>query len=231
MNRKAALRTTLFLAVASILSGCAASLPKVTYTGPALQNSAFKNKTVALITTTAGDQFNDPECLTEFTKACRNVTLASKPTVNNYNDFMKEALLQEGAKVVTSSPADITIHTHMIATGNHRYMFLLDYNLGRSVGMSLIPIVGMFTPKYYEVIGHMADVVTITDENRVILKKTYPIAIKKHITGAEDQVFEHGKSDSKAVMLYLSEQNTAIQHILQDANKALSATTPAPTQG
>ncbi len=223
MHRKTALRAAAFMAVASILSGCAASMPKVAYTGPVLHNSAFANKTVALVTTTTGDQFNDPKCLTAFTQACRNTTLPLKSTVNDYDNLMKQALTQEGAKVVTDPPADIVIETHMVATGKHRYMFLLDYDLGRTEGMTLIPVVGLFTPRYYEVIGHMADVVTVKESGRVVMKKTYPITIKKDVTGAEDQAFEHGKSDSKAVRLYLSQQTGAIQNILPDINRALSS--------
>ena len=223
MYRKTTLRAAAFVAVASILSGCAATMPKVAYTGPVLHNSAFANKTVALVTTTTGDQFNDPKCLTALTQACRNTTLTSKSSVHGYNDLMKQALTQEGAKVVTDPPADIIIDTHMVATGKHRYMFMLDYDLGHTMGMTLIPIVGMFTPRYYEVIGHMADVVTVKESGRVVMKKSYPITIKKDITGAEDQAFEHGKSDSKAVRLYLSEQTMAIQNILPDVNRALSS--------
>ncbi|MHB1643114.1 MAG: hypothetical protein ACYDD9_08375 [Acidithiobacillus sp.] len=104
-------------------------MPKVAYTGPAVHNSPLANKTVALITTTTGGQFNDPECLTEFTTACRNTTLTSKTSIADYNSLLKQALTEEGATVVADPPADITIDTHLTATGKHRYMFLLDYDL------------------------------------------------------------------------------------------------------
>ena len=198
-------------------------MPKVAYTGPVVHNSPLANKTVALVTTTTGDQFNDPECLTEFTSACRNTTLTSKMSIADYNNLLKQALTEEGATVVADLPADITIDTHMTATGNHRYMFLLDYDLGHSLAMGLIPVVGLFTPKYYEVIGHMDDVVTVTATGHTVLKKAYLVAIKKDITGSGNMTFEHGGSSSKAVKVYLAEQTTAIQHLLTDTNHALGA--------
>ena len=223
MHHKKTLRLAAFSAVVVLLSGCAASMPKVAYTGPVVHNSPLANKTVALVTTTTGDQFNDPECLTAFTSACRNTTLTSKTSIADYNNLLKQALTEEGATVVADPPADITIDTHMAATGKHRYMFLLDYDLGHTEAMTLIPVVGLFTPRYYEVIGHMADKITVKDSRGVAFTETYPIAIKKDITGDEDQAFEHGKSSSKAVKVYLAEQTTAIQHLLTDTNHALGA--------
>jgi len=49
----------------------------------------------------------------------------------------------------------------------------------------------------------MADKITVKDSRGVAFTETYPIAIKKDITGDEDQAFEHGKSSSKAVKVYL----------------------------
>ena len=223
MHHTKTLRLAAFSAVVVLLSGCAASMPKVAYTGPVVHNSPLANKTVALITTTTGDQFNDPECLTALTSACRNTTLTSKTSITDYNNLLKQALTEEGATVVADPPADITIDTHMTATGNHRYMFLLDYDLGHSLAMGLIPVVGLFTPKYYEVIGHMDDVVTVTATGHTVLKKAYLVAIKKDITGSGNMTFEHGGSSSKAVKVYLAEQTTAIQHLLTDTNHALGA--------
>lgn len=223
MHHKKTLRLATFSAVVVLLSGCAASMPKVAYTGPVVHNSPLANKTVALVTTTTGDQFNDPECLTALTSACRNTTLTSKTSITDYNNLLKQALTEEGATVVADPPADITIDTHMTAMEKHRYMFLLDYDLGHTVAMGLIPVVGLFTPKYYEVIGHMDDKITVHDSSGVVLKKTYSVAIKKDITGDEDQAFEHGQSSSKAVRLYLTAQTTAIQYLLTDTNHALGA--------
>ena len=223
MHHTKTLRLAAFSAVVVLLSGCAASMPKVAYTGPVVHNSPLANKTVALVTTTTGDQFNDPECLTALTSACRNTTLTSKTSITDYNNLLKQALTEEGATVVADPPADITIDTHMTATGNHRYMFLLDYDLGHSLAMGLIPVVGLFTPKYYEVIGHMDDVVTVTATGHTVLKKAYLVAIKKDITGSGNMTFEHGGSSSKAVKVYLAEQTTAIQHLLTDTNHALGA--------
>ena len=97
------------------------------------------------------------------------------------------------------------------------------YDLGHTVAMGLIPVVGLFTPKYYEVIGHMDDVVTVTATGHTVLKKAYLVAIKKDITGSGNMTFEHGGSSSKAVKVYLAEQTTAIQHLLTDTNHALGA--------
>ncbi|MEB8488885.1 hypothetical protein OW566_01945, partial [Acidithiobacillus ferriphilus] len=70
---------------------------------------------------------------------------------------------------------------------------------------------------------HMDDKITVKDSSGVVLKKNYPVAIKKDITGDEDQAFEHGQSSSKAVRLYLTAQTMAIQHLLTDTNHALGA--------
>ena len=159
-------------------------MPKIAYTRFVQHTSTFANKTVAIVTTTSGDKFNDPECLTALTRDCRNTTLTAKTAVTDYNRLLVQALTQEGAKVVADPPADIVIETHMVPSGNHRYMFLLDYDLGHTLGMGLIPIVGLFTPRYYEVIGHMDDHVTVKESGRVVMTKTYPIVIKKDITGS-----------------------------------------------
>jgi hypothetical protein len=198
-------------------------MPKVAYTGPVVHNSPLANKTVALVTTTTGDQFNDPKCLTEFTRACRNTTITSKMSIADYNNLLEQALTEEGATVVADPPADITIDTHMTATGKHRYMFLLDYDWGHTLAMGMIPFMGPFTPRYYEVIGHMDDEVTVTAAGHSVLKKAYPIAIKKDVTGDDPVTFESGGSSSKAVKVYLAEQTTAIQRLLTDTSRALGA--------
>ena len=224
MHHTKTLRLAAFSAAVVLLSGCATTvpMPKVAYTGPVVHNSPLANKTVALVTTTTGYQFNDPECLTEFTSGCRNTTLTSKMSIKDYNNMLKQALTEEGATVVADPPADIIIDTHMTAMGKHRYMFLLDYDLGHSIAMAMIPLVGSFTPRYYNVIGHMVDNVTVT-AGHTVLKKAYPITIRKDITGSEHMTFDYGGSSSKAVKVYLAEQTTAIQHLLADTNHALGA--------
>lgn len=122
MHHTKTLRLAAFSAAVALLSGCATTvpMPKVAYTGPAVQNSPLADKTVALVTTTTGDKFNDPKCLTYLTRACRNTTLDSKQSIKNYNKLLSDALTAEGAKMVSEPPADIIIHTHMVPAKGHR---------------------------------------------------------------------------------------------------------------
>lgn len=226
MQHTKTLRLAGFIAAVAFLSGCATTvpMPKVSYNGPAVQNSPLADKTVALVTTTTGDKFNDPKCLTYLTRACRNTTLDAKQSIKNYNKLLSEALTEEGAKVVASPPADIIIHTHMVPSNGHRYMFLLDYDLGHSVAMGIIPVYGLFSPKYYHVIGHMDDVVTVTSSpEKNVLSESYPITVRKQITGSDHMMFTFNGSASKADNVYLSSQSAVIAKILLDTNQKLQA--------
>jgi hypothetical protein len=226
MHHTKTLRLAAFSAAVALLSGCATTvpMPKVAYTGPAVHNSPLADKTVALVTTTTGDKFNDPNCVTYLTRACRNTTLDSKQSITNYNKLLSEALTAEGAKVVAEPPADIIIHTHMVPAKGHRYMFLLDYDLGHSLAMGVIPIYGFFSPKYYHVIGHMDDVVTVTSSpGKTVVSEAYPISVRKQITGSDHMMFTFDGSASKADNVYLSSQSAAIAKILADTNQKLQA--------
>ncbi|MBU2739740.1 hypothetical protein [Acidithiobacillus concretivorus] len=234
MRHTKTLRLAGFIAAVAFLSGCATTvpMPKVSYNGPAVQNSPLADKTVALVTTTTGDKFNDPECsdLTIVRKACRHTTLDSKTSIQDYNKLMAEALTEEGAKVVADPPADIVIHTHMIPMVKHHYMFLLNYDEGHTMAMQLIPFYGNFSPRYFHVIGHMDDVVTVTNpKGDKVLSKSYPISVRKQITGSDHASFTYNGSASKADNVYLSSQSAVIAKILVDTNQKLQAqgsTTP-----
>lgn len=224
MHHTKTLRLAAFSSAVALLAGCATSVPapKVAYNGPVIHHSALTNKTVALITTTTGDQFNDPSCVTEFSKACRDTTLDAKTSIQDYNKLLSQALAEEGAKVVSKPPADIVIHTHMIPDGKHRYMFLLNYDIGHSMAMAMIPIYGSFSPRYYHVVGHMDDVVTVTeDQGQKVFSQSYPVIVRKQITGSDHMTFTYGGSSSKAAGVYLSSQDKVIQELLTDINAKL----------
>lgn len=103
-------------------------------------------------------------------------------------------------------------------------MFLLDYDLGHSVAMGVIPIYGFFSPKYYHVIGHMDDVVTVTSSpGKTVLSEAYPISVRKQITGSDHMMFTFDGSASKADNVYLSSQSAAIAKILADTDQKIQA--------
>lgn len=206
------------VAVVIALGGCAASMPKVAYHASIPTSSPLTGRTVIVKTSVAGDQFNDEDCLTELTSKCRNVTLTKKLMVENYNKLLVQALEDEGAKIENEPPADYVIYTHMIPETGHHYMFLIDYDLGHTMAMAAIPLVGAFTPRYYTVLGHMEDVVKVTEGNRSILSKSYEVSLKKHVTGQSGFKTEYNVSGSKADNIYIGAQSQIISQMLKDVS-------------
>lgn len=209
-----------------LLAGCAATMPKVAFHEHVPVTSPVTGKTVALETSLAGDQFNDPECLTALTRQCRNVTLSRKKTLTDYNQILRQALREEGAKTVPGPQADYVIHSHLTPLSPHRYMMMIDYDLGHTLAMGLIPLVGAFTPRYYTLKDHMVDHITVTIGQKTVLNRHFVMHVKKQVAGGGST--ESNLSMAKAEKMYISNQDQSIGKLLTDLSQSVRAPQESP---
>lgn len=108
----------------------------------------------------------------------------------------------------------------MVPEASHKYMMLLEYDLGHTLAMAAIPLAGWFTPRYYTVVAHWEDDVQVLHGGKTALKTQYPVNLKKQITGKSDITTEYGISSSKIDGIYLQEQSKAVSGLLADLAKS-----------
>lgn len=203
------------------LAGCAANIPKVSYNGPIPTKSAFTNQSVALHTSVHGDKFHTGKgCILEFSTECRNLTLPGKAMIHSYNTLLAQGLKSDGAQADPGSSAPYIIYTHMVPSGKHRYLFLKDYDLGRTMD-GAIPFAALFTgrpsnARYYTIVAHFDDDVQIMRHGKVVWHKNIPMTVKTRVRSITGHIFSSGHSGkSKAENIYRILQSRAVAQILK----------------
>jgi hypothetical protein len=201
------------------LAGCA-SIPKVRYNGPIPAKSAFTNQPVAIHTSVNGDNFHMGKgCILEVSTKCRNLTVAGKTMIHSYNTLLAQGLKSDGAQGDPSLSATYVIYTHMVPSGKHRYLFMEDYDIGRTM-KQLIPFYTVLhghigSGRYYTLIANFNDDVKILHNGKVVWDKIIPIKVKTRIFG-RSHFFSSGHSiASKTENVYRTLQSRAVAQILK----------------
>ncbi len=200
------------------LAGCATSIPKVSYNGPIPTKSAFTNQTVAIHTSVNGDKFRSKGCILELSTTCRNRTLPRKTMISSYNTLLTQGLKNDGAQSDPGLSASYIIYTHLVPSGKHRYLFLKDYDIGRSIANGL-PIVALFSShggyRYYTVKAHFIDDVHILRHGIIIWHKDIKLLVKTRVYGRQSTFTSGHSGKSKAENVYRTLQSGAIAQILK----------------
>lgn len=210
------------LALATALAGCAAS-PNMHYSGPMPQASNVAGKAVALYTYTEGGDVQ-PGCILALSHKCREVTFSHKEINRNFGKLLASAIKKSGGKpvIVNSLPSTgWVIRTQVSPIPGDKYEVIVHYDLGKTIGMSMIPIAGMFTPRYYEMVITLDDHVQILHDGKVVWEKSVPVKVSKPFSASKLTVGDDMLHNAGAYRVYRDSQDQAISQILPGLNQAM----------
>ena len=203
------------------LAGCATT-PNMHYSGVTPQASV-QHKNVALVTKVTSGTFETTRCVLELTHKCRELTFSKKELTSNYNKLERSALQQSGAlaTVAESVPSSgWAVETDIGTLAPSKYEVIVHYDLGKSLGMGLIPVVGLFTPHYYTMDVDLVDDVTIFHDGKAVWHDRMPIHMKKNISGSR---FRIGATHSEAAYkVYRVAQTSAVSQTMVGFGQAVS---------
>lgn len=223
MHHTKTLRLAAFSAAVAFLSGCATS-PDMHYSGPIPQASNVAGKTVAIYTHTQGGEVQTG-CIMAVTHKCREGTFSHKEIDRNFGKLLSNAIEKSGGKPVIAKSLPATgwvIRTQVSPIPGDKYEVIVHYNLGKTMAMSLIPIAGMFTPRYYEMVITMDDYVQILHNGTVAWKKSIPIKVHKAFSASDLVIGNDALHNSSAYRIYQDSQDRAIAQILPALNKVMT---------
>jgi len=203
------------------LAGCAG--PSMHYVGPT-SAVGLQHKNVALVTEVVSGYIVKNDCLFESSHACREKTFSVKALTTNFNKILESGLSKSGAMARPEPALSDTgwvIETQMAPIPPHKHEVIVHYNLGKSIGMSLIPIVGDFTPRYYWMNINIVDKVTIFHNGKAVWHDDIPVHLHKRFSVS---VFSAsgGVNSSSAYRGYRVAQNAAVSQILTGFGQAVS---------
>lgn len=194
-----------FFGASGLLAGCATT-PSLHYKGPAPEHSPVADQNVSLQTKVTAGTIIHNDCFFALTKMCRRSTMKPKHMIADYDKILSSALEQEGAKrVADSGSAAWTIETHITNGPASKYPVLVHYEIGKTMEMGLIPIVGMFTPRYYGVHVNIEDHVTIFHEGKAVWHADIPESYTHHFGS---------NPGNHAIKAYRTAQDAAVSEIL-----------------
>lgn len=200
-----------FLGSAALLAGCATT-PSLHYKGPAPTHSPVADQDVSLQTKITSGTIIHNNCFFALTKLCRRSTMTPKHMISDYDKILASALTEEGAShVAESGNAPWVIETHITNGTASKYPVLVHYELGKTMAMGLIPIVGMFTPRYYGVHVNIEDHVTIYHEGKPVWHSVIPESYTHHFGS---------NPGNHAIKAYRTAQDAAVSEILTGLSDA-----------
>ena len=195
------------------LAGCATT-PNMHYSGVTPQASV-QHKNVALVTKVTSGTFETTRCVLELTHKCRELTFSKKELTSNYDNLESSALQQSGAlaTVVEGIPSSgWAIKTDISTLAPSKHEVIVHYDLGKTLGMGLIPVVGLFTPHYYTMDVNLVDDVTIFHNGKAVWHNRTPVHMKKNISGSR---FKIGGTHSEAgYKVYRVAQTSAVSQTM-----------------
>ena len=194
------------------LAGCATT-PNMHYSGVTPQASV-QHKNVALVTNVTNGLFKPNQVLLTFSK---------KELTSNYEKLESSALQQAGAmpllaKNVPSSGWAVETDISTLAPSKHEA--IVHYDLGKSLGMGLIPVVGLFTPHYYTMDVNLVDDVTIFHDGKAVWHDRTPVHMKKNISGSRFKI--DGTHSEAAYKVYREAQTSAVSQTMVGLGQAMS---------
>lgn len=212
----------LALLVAGGLAGCATT-PNMHYVGVAPQANIV-HKNVTLVTTVTDGNFNRTGCILAVSHKCKEFTFSKKELTENYDKLLSSALDQSGAlpTAVPSLPATgWAIQTSISTASGNKYEVLVDYDLGKSIGMAMIPVYGLFSPHYYTMHVTLLDHIRIYHDGKLVWTKVVSVNAKKHISGSHFSI--GGTHSEDAYRVYRENQSKAVTSTMLALNQAMTA--------
>ncbi|WCE94359.1 hypothetical protein [Acidithiobacillus ferriphilus] len=218
-------KTRLFVGALTIaaLTGCATT-PNMHYSG-AMPQANVTHKNVALVTKVTSGSFVKNDCLLEATHKCREHTFSVKALTTNYDRLLASALKQAGAmpQTETAPPAaGWVIETDIAPLPPHKHEAIVHYDLGKSMGMALIPVVGLFTPRYYQMDLNVVDAITIYHDGKAVWHDRVPVHLTKNISKSKF-AFNGGVNSSAAYKVYRVAQTSAVSQTMEGFGQVASS--------
>ncbi|MBU2772447.1 hypothetical protein HMI48_00530 [Acidithiobacillus ferrooxidans] len=203
------------------LAGCATT-PNMHYSGVAPQASV-QHKNVALVTKVTDGYFNPNVCVFGIAKKCSELTFSKNSLVSNYDKLLSSALKQSGAlaTVAPSVPATGWCIKSSIGTlAPAKSETVVHYDLGKTLGMGLIPVYGLFTPHYYTMDVNLVDDVTIFHDGKAVWHDRTPVHMKKNISGSRFKI--GGTHSEAAYKVYREAQTSAVSQTMVGLGQVMS---------
>lgn len=191
------------------------------YTGVAPQ-AQVKHKNVALVTQVKDGDFNKADCFFAVSHKCKEDVFSKKELVQNYDRLMTSALKQSLALSVSSKEVPATgwaIDTQVETAPGSHHEVVVHYDLGHTIGMSLIPVVGLFTPHYYTMDVALVDKITIYHNRAAVWHEDIPVQVKKHISGSRFKI--GGAHSDAAYRVYRVTQTPAVSKTMVALDHAM----------
>lgn len=223
MHHTKTLHMAVFSTVVALLSGCASS-PNMHYSGPMPQASNVAGKTVAIYTYTQGGDVQTG-CILALTHKCREATFSHKEINANFGKLLSSAIDKSGGKPVivkSLSGTGWAIRTQVSPIPGNKYEAIVHYDLGKTMAIGLIPIAGMFTPRYYEIAITMDDHVQILHNGTVAWEQSIPIKVKKAFSASDLVIGNDALHNGSVYRIYRDSQDRAIAQILPALNKVMA---------
>ena len=203
------------------LAGCATT-PNMHYSGVTPQASV-QHKNVALVTNVTNGTFKTTGCVMELTHKCRELTFSKKALTSNYDKLESSALQQSGAMatlVKTVPSSGWAVETDISTLAPNKYEAIVHYDLGKTLGMGLIPVAGLFTPHYYTMDVNLVDNITIFHDGKAVWHDRTPVHMKKNISGSRFKV--DGNHSEAAYKVYRVAQTSAVSQTMVGLGQAMS---------
>jgi hypothetical protein len=207
-NTRKALSITALAAV-SLLSGCAATMPQMSYQG-ATEHGKLNGMKVAIDTTISPRaKFLAPNCNTFIETQCRTWTYSPALTSGSYSAILTSAIKAEGGAVVSDpSTANVVVKTVITPTDDSGHLVLDHYRFGKTFRMDLIPL---HHTTYFRQKTNLVDAVTIVKNGKPTGDLNVPLALNEKYEGSTTV----GGSDVAASLkLYRAAQTQAVAKIL-----------------
>lgn len=192
------------------LAGCATT-PNMHYSGVTPQASV-QHKNVALVTNVTNGSFKPNQVLTTFSK---------KELTSNYDKLESSALRQAGALPISAKNVPSSgwaVETDISTLAPSKYEAIVHYDLGKTLGMGLIPVAGLFTPHYYTMDVNLVDDITIYHNGQSVWNQSIPVDIKKHISGSRFKI--GGTHSDAAYKVYREAQTKAVTAMMLGMSQA-----------
>ena len=203
------------------LAGCATT-PNMHYSGVTPQASV-QHKNVALVTNVTNGSFKTTGCVMELTHKCRELTFSKKELTSNYDKLESSALQQSGAMATLAKRVPSSgwaVETDISTLAPSKYEAIVHYDLGKTLGMGLIPVVGLFTPHYYTMDVNLVDDVTIFHDGKDVWHDRIPVHMKKNISGSRFKI--GGTHSEAAYKVYRVAQTSAVSQTMVGFGQAMS---------
>jgi|CABS01.1.fsa_nt_gi hypothetical protein len=207
-HARKALSITAIAAIA-LLSGCAATMPQMSYQG-ATEHDKLDGMKVAIDTTISPSaKFLEPNCNTFVEAQCRTWTYTPGLTSSAYNAILASAIKAEGGSVVSDpSAANVVVKTVITPADDSGYLVLDHYRIGKTFRMNLIPF---HHTTYFRQKTNLVDAVTIVKNGKQSPDLSVPLALNEKYEGSTTV---GGSAIAASLKLYRAAQTQAVAKIL-----------------